>query len=182
MIGGRNPMSIYKRSKPTRAPSQARPSNGGKQLNSNQRVSSEASESSVTDNRISTRQISKIWTIGRKVLRIPDDDIYLIVFGAVGKDSISGLTKAEGMTVIRRMESMIAKSLRSSNVFQMISDDQKKMITSLCSQINTHRIIADPEAISKRLFKKQLGALSTKQAQSVIEALKSILFRSQNRA
>lgn len=171
-------MSIYKRSKPTRAPSPARPSNGGKQLNSNQRVSS---ESSVNDNRISSRQISKIWTIGKKVLRIPDDDIYLIVFGAVGKDSISGLTKAEGMTVIRRMESMIAKSLRSSNVFQMISDDEKKMITALCSQINTHRIIADPEAISKRLFKKQLGALSTKQAQSVIEALNSILSRSQNR-
>lgn len=129
------------------------------------------------DDPITKKQIGKIWATGKKVLGMNSDEIYLLVFGVTGKDSISSLSKAEGIAVIEKMGSIISRAGRSPKVVRMVSREQKEKIQALASRINTHKVLVNPETMAQRMHGKRLGALNVQQAQSIIEAMKSILER-----
>lgn len=138
-------------------------------------------------NKIEKGKIKRIWGCAA-ALQIEEPLLRTVIFGLTGSNSISNLTNAQGQTVINHLQDMIKKQLRTdkrksknSQVVKMEywqrTEEQDSLIDDLLQKINdTHEKI-NLELICSRMFKKSRNALNRREAQAIIEALKSIYSR-----
>ena len=129
------------------------------------------------ENDISSLQIQKIVTMGKKNLGMDLDEIRLFVFGETGIDSISSLSKSQGHNIIKKMHRKIARASKQKNVIQLKTLGQKNIINDLIGRINSHRELINLEDMSKRMYGKSYSALTLQETQGFIQALKSIVNR-----
>ena len=128
--------------------------------------------------------IKRVWGIA-KDLGLDDDTLYLIIFQVTGSDSLSALFKPEnlyrGLKLITHLETMQRNRDRTARRNGVVSiqgyrksDNQIELIKELAAKINGDRPKIDLESMSRRMYKKPVEKLNRRQAQGMIEALKSI--------
>lgn len=141
-----------------------------------------------------SRKITQIWAIAGQLGIAGDnkDLLYVLVGSITGSNSISSLTDSQLDEVISalimeqrkitRSKSQNRSALKKAGVLYLPTPEQKDMITSLLNQLtpvlNLRNQDAYLESICKRTYRKSYKLLSLTQTQSLIETLKSILYRS----
>jgi len=135
-------------------------------------------------------QIARVWCLARD-LGFNSEPLHVSVEGITGKTSIAKLSMLELKSVIKTLEAALdqrRRSQRSENrkkggVVSFPTAQQRDLVADLIRQITPLLRINNPDAylqaICKRTFRRDYSRLSGHQVQSLIEALKSILQRSQ---
>ncbi|EHQ08276.1 phage protein GemA/Gp16 family protein [Leptonema illini] len=141
-------------------------------------------------NDITKGAIKRIWGIAKGGLRMTDDQLYTLVMSATGKSSISDLTEAEGKEVIRRLNDLLQKAKRnqllkdkSTGVARIDAwrrtEEQDEKLAILIERVNGIYPKLSLDSLSRRMFGKEGSKLNRREAQAVIEALKSMCSRNQ---
>jgi len=105
-----------------------------------------------------------------------------VVYATTAKKSISKLTSGEAgnvIDVLARQAFPNAPKKRASNIVYLISAEQREKILELLLPMGWNEQKAD--TLSLKMYKKTMSRLSMKQAQGLIEALKSILSRAEKK-
>ncbi len=145
-----------------------------------------------TGSKVPTRnaKIARVWCLARD-LGLDREILYVSVESITGKDSISKLSMRELENVIRTLEARLdqqqrirrRESRKNHGVVSLPTIQQRDLVDDLMNRITPILRINDPEAylqaICKRTFRREYTKLTGHQVQSLIEALKSILQRSQ---
>lgn len=104
-----------------------------------------------------------------------------VVYSTTRKNSISDLTVREAGTVIdvlAREAFPNAPKQQRKNVIYLVSKDQVEMALSLTARMGWDEQRTDKLAL--KMYRRPLRQLTSRQAGGIIEALKSILSRTQN--
>jgi hypothetical protein len=137
--------------------------------------------------KIEKGKIKRIWGCA-SALGIDESLLRSIVFEISNSDSISALTNAQGDAVIRHLQTLLARQNRNDYLHAKRdgvvplehwrrSPDQDALLDDLLQKINSGAPKINLESMCQRMFKKERAKLNRREAQAVIEALKSIYKR-----
>ncbi len=141
------------------------------------------------------RKIARIWCLARD-LKLDSKMLHVMVTAITGSESISVLSQGLLMKVIHAMEKEKSrvkrhnayerkKKSQSGNVTFLPTTEQRTKVQSIIDDIDHQIRIRDREsyleAICRRTFHKNYSRLNNHEMQGLIEALKSILHRFQNK-
>lgn len=129
---------------------------------------------------ISKKQIKYIYFCARK-LGLDNDLLHDMAYSCTSKKSISKLTMGEAANLIDVLarEAFPSEPRKQSNVIYLISADQISMLMNLASLMAWGEV--QMNNLSQRMYKKPYRHLRTKEAQGLIEGMKSILSRKEVR-
>jgi hypothetical protein len=136
---------------------------------------------------IAKADIKRVWGLAR-ALGIDDSMVYAILFEQTGSDSLSRISARQGKALVAHLAALLERHERSERRQQKAagvetlahwkrSPDQDALIQDLLGKINAAAPRIDLERLSNRMFRKPFASLNRRQAQSLIEALKSIANR-----
>ena len=129
---------------------------------------------------VTKSQLKYIFLCAKK-LGLDNQLLHDVVYATTSKKSISKLTSGEAgnvIDVLARQAFPNAPKKRASNIVYLISAEQRDKILELLLPMGWNEQKAD--ALSTKMYKKPMRHLTMRQAQGLIEALKSILSRNQS--
>lgn len=132
-------------------------------------------------NLITKSQMKYIFLCAKK-LGLDNQLLHDVVFAATAKKSISRLTSDEAgnvIDVLARQAFPDAPKQKRANVVYLVTEDQREKIAALLAPMGWDEERADKLAM--RMYRRPIRRLTSKQAQGLIEALKSILSRAERR-
>ncbi|MBE7439083.1 MAG: DUF1018 domain-containing protein [Spirochaetales bacterium] len=137
--------------------------------------------------RISKDDIRRVWGLAKK-LGFDEGMLYTILFEQTGSESLSRISARSGKQLVAHLAHLLEPQERSERrqnrrdgIEQLAhwkrTPAQDALIVDLLGRINGATVRINVESICNRMFKKPLAELNRRQAQSIIEALKSIANR-----
>ena len=135
----------------------------------------------ITENELK-KKIQKINVIGRTQLGLDDGMLHDFVYTLTKKTSIRELTIKEANLVISTMLKELVKTTKPKDhkVIWLMNENQADKIKALGAAMAWNMDQLDK--FSNRQYRKPLNRLTSREAQSLIEALKAILNRTQEGA
>ena len=130
---------------------------------------------------VTQKQIRYIYFCAKK-LGLDAALLHDVVYASTRKKSISNLTSGEAgdvIDVLARQAFPDAPRKKPSNVVWIITSEQKEKILALLAPMGWGEENADN--LARRMYHKPVRHLTAKQAQGLIEALKSILSRTEKK-
>lgn len=111
--------------------------------------------------------------------------LYAILFEQTGSDSLSKISARQGKQLVAHLAALLERQERSdrrrdkaagveSLAHWKRTPEQDALIQDLVMQINACAMRIDIDRLANRQFRKDYNQLNRRQAQSLIEALKSI--------
>jgi phage gp16-like protein len=133
----------------------------------------------MSDNELK-KKIQKINVIGRKQLGLDNDLLHDFVYALTKKTSLRDLTIKDANLVISTMLKELMKTTKPKNnkIIWLMNERQAEKIQALGSEMAWGE--DQLNKFSQRQYRKNLNQLTSRQAQSLIEALKAILHKQQN--
>lgn len=134
--------------------------------------------------RISKADIKSCWGLA-KALGLDESMLYAILFEQTGSDSLSSISARQGKRLVAHLAALLERQERSDRrrdkaagvetlAHWKRTPEQDALIQDLVMQINASAIRIDLDRLANRQFRKEYSQLNRRQAQGLIEALKSI--------
>jgi phage gp16-like protein len=127
------------------------------------------------------KKIQKINVLGRTKLGMDNEMLHDFVYTLTKKKSIKELTVKESNLVISTMLKEILpgqSKAKGKNIIWLITDEQMCKIETLGGEMAWD--LEQMNKFAQRQYRKNVNQLTSRQAQSLIEALKIILSKKEN--